>query len=279
LRWESAWDGRPPGVRVFALINGKRIVVVLPAYNAEKTLEATVRELPELVDERILVDDHSGDETVAMARRLNLSVEVHERNRGYGANQKTCYAKALACGADVVVMIHPDYQYSPLLVTAIASMVAFGVYDLALGSRLLGGGALRGGMPFYKYVSNRFLTVVQNALIGASLSEYHTGYRAFSRELLEALPLENNSDDFVFDNQILAQAVMLGARIGEISCPTRYFAEASSINFRRSAVYGLGVLGTSLSFLLAKWGLHRSPIFRFTTGESEPALPAFDGRK
>ena len=245
------------------MINGKRIVVVLPAYNAEKTLEATVRELPELVDERILVDDHSDDQTVAMARRLNLSVEVHPQNRGYGANQKTCYTKALASGADVVVMIHPDYQYSPLLVTAMASMVAYGVYDLALGSRILRGGALRGGMPLYKYVSNRFLTVSQNVLIGAHLSEYHTGFRAYSRELLTALPIERNSDDFVFDNQILAQAVMFGARIGEISCPTRYFPEASSINFRRSAVYGLGVLRTSLQFLLAKWGVSRAPMFQF----------------
>ena len=246
------------------MINGKRIAVVLPAYNAERTLEATVNELPDLVDERILVDDFSRDDTVGMARRLNLTVEVHDKNRGYGANQKTCYAKALERGADVVVMIHPDYQYSPLLVTAIASMVAYGVYDVALGSRILGGGALRGGMPLYKYISNRFLTISQNFLIGAHLSEYHTGYRAFSRELLESLPLERNSDDFVFDNQMLAQSVMFGARIGEISCPTKYFAEASSINFRRSAEYGLGVLATSFGFLLAKWGLHRAPIFRFS---------------
>ena len=252
------------------MINGKRIVVVLPAYNAEKTLEATVRELPEIVDERILVDDNSRDETVAMARRLNLSVEVHERNRGYGGNQKTCYARALAAGADVVVMIHPDYQYSPLLVTAMASMVAYGVYDLALGSRILLGGALGGGMPVYKYISNRFLTHTQNLLIGAHLSEYHTGYRAYSRELLCALPLEQNSDDFLFDNQILAQAVMYGARIGEISCPTRYFEEASSINFRRSAIYGLGVLKTSAQFLLAKWGVSRPPIFQFETAAARP---------
>ncbi len=245
------------------MINNKRIAVVLPAYNAEKTLEATVRELPDLVDVRILVDDHSSDDTVALARRLNLVVEVHEKNRGYGANQKTCYARALASGADVVVMTHPDYQYSPLLVTAMASMVAYGVYDLALGSRILVGGALRGGMPLYKYVSNRFLTVSQNLLIGARLSEYHTGFRAFSRQLLEALPIERNSDDFIFDNQILAQAVMLGARIGEVSCPTRYFPEASSINFHRSTIYGLGVLGTSLQFLFSKWGLAHPPIFQF----------------
>jgi glycosyltransferase involved in cell wall biosynthesis len=256
------------------LINGKRIAVVLPAYNAAKTLEATVRELPELVDDRILVDDHSGDDTVAMARHLDLTVVVHEKNRGYGANQKTCYATALARGADVVVMTHPDYQYSPLLVTAMASMVAYGVYDLALGSRLLGGGALRGGMPVYKYISNRFLTISQNLLIGASLSEYHTGYRAFSRELLESLPLERNSDDFVFDNQMLAQAVYFGARIGEISCPTKYFPEASSINFHRSAIYGLGVLRTSLQLLMAKWGISRPPVFDFA-----PRAALLNGRK
>jgi glycosyltransferase involved in cell wall biosynthesis len=245
------------------MINGKKIVVVLPAYNAEKTLEATVRELPDLVDETILVDDYSSDETVALARRLGLSVHVHDRNRGYGGNQKTCYTQALARGADVVVMTHPDYQYSPLLVTAMASMVAYGVYDLSLGSRILGGGALRGGMPRYKYVANRALTAFQNLLMGASLSEYHTGYRAFSRELLIALPLDRNSDDFVFDNQMLAQAVLFGARIGEISCPTKYFPEASSINLRRSTIYGLGVLRTALEFRLAKWGLRTSEIFEF----------------
>ena len=245
------------------MINGKKIVVVLPAYNAEKTLEATVRELPDIVDERILVDDFSRDATVATARRLGLTVEVHQRNRGYGGNQKTCYVKALAAGADVVVMLHPDYQYDPLLVTPIATMIAYGVYDVALGSRILGGGALRGGMPLYKYISNRVLTLVQNMFLGAKLSEYHTGFRAFSRELLEALPLEDNSDDFVFDNQMLAQAVLIGARIGEISCPTRYFPEASSINFRRSAIYGLGVLRTSLQFRLAKSGLARAKYLRF----------------
>jgi glycosyltransferase involved in cell wall biosynthesis len=245
------------------MINGKKIVVVLPAYNAEKTLEATVRELPDLVDETILVDDYSTDQTVAVARRLGLSVHEHDRNRGYGGNQKTCYTQALARGADVVVMTHPDYQYSPLLVTAMASMVAYGVYDLSLGSRILGGGALRGGMPRYKYVANRALTAFQNLMMGASLSEYHTGYRAFSRELLTALPLERNSDDFVFDNQMLAQAVLFGARIGEISCPTKYFPEASSINLRRSTIYGFGVLQTALDFRLAKWGLHTTEVFQF----------------
>jgi glycosyltransferase involved in cell wall biosynthesis len=245
------------------LINGKRIVVVLPAYNAEKTLEATVRELPEIVDESILVDDHSTDATAEMARKLGLTVEVHPQNRGYGGNQKTCYAKALEAGADVVVMLHPDYQYEPLLVTPMATMIAYGVYDLALGSRILGGGALHGGMPLYKYISNRILTLFQNLMMGAKLSEYHTGFRAYSRQLLESLPLEANSDDFVFDNQVLAQAVFLGARIGEISCPTKYFPEASSINFRRSSIYGLGVLRTSIHFRLAKWGIAQGSLFRF----------------
>jgi len=238
-------------------------VVVLPAYNAEKTLEATVRELPEIVDESILVDDHSTDATAEMARRLGLTVEVHPQNRGYGGNQKTCYAKALEAGADVVVMLHPDYQYEPLLVTPMATMIAYGVYDLALGSRILGAGALRGGMPLYKYISNRMLTLFQNLTMGAKLSEYHTGFRAYSRQLLESLPLEANSDDFVFDNQVLAQAVFLGARIGEISCPTKYFPEASSINFRRSSIYGLGVLRTSIHFRLAKWGIAQGSLFRF----------------
>jgi glycosyltransferase involved in cell wall biosynthesis len=245
------------------LINGKRIAVVLPAYNAEKTLEATVRELPAIVDERILVDDHSSDATAELARRLGLTVHVHGRNRGYGGNQKTCYALALSSGADVVVMLHPDYQYDPLLVTPIATMVAFGVYDLALGSRILGRGALRGKMPRYKYVANRVLTLIQNLLIGEKLSEYHTGFRAFSRELIEALPLERNSDDFVFDNEMLTQACLLGTRIGEISCPTRYFPEASSINFRRSCIYGFGVLKNCILFRLAKWGIYRAPMFAF----------------
>jgi len=245
------------------LINGKRIVVVLPAYNAAKTLETTVREIPDVVDECILVDDNSKDETAAVARRLGLVVEVHPKNRGYGGNQKTCYAKALEHGADVVVMLHPDYQYTPLLVTPLATMIAYGVYDVALGSRILGGGALSGGMPLYKYVANRFLTAFQNLMMGAKLSEYHTGFRAFSREVLMSLPIDRDSDDFVFDNQFLAQAVLHGARIGEISCPTKYFAEASSINFRRSSIYGLGVLKTSLEFRLAKWGLFRADYLKF----------------
>lgn len=244
------------------MINGKRIVVVLPAYNAARTLEATVRELPEVVDERILVDDHSSDATAEVARRLGLTVIEHAKNRGYGGNQKTCYKAALDRGADVVVMIHPDYQYSPLLVTAMASMVAYGVYDVALGSRIQGGQALKGGMPLYKYLSNRALTLAQNLMVGAHLSEYHTGFRAFSREILVSLPLEKNSEDFVFDNEILAQCIYLGANIGEITCPTRYFPEASSINFRRSAIYGLGVLRTTLQCRLAQWRIYTAPQFR-----------------
>jgi glycosyltransferase involved in cell wall biosynthesis len=246
------------------MINGKRIAVVLPAYNAEKTLEATVRELPDLVDIRILVDDHSSDRTVEIAQRLGLQYYVHDRNYGYGRNQQTCYREALAAGADVIIMVHPDYQYTPLLVTALASMVAYGVYDVVLGSRIIGGTALRGGMPRYKYVANRLLTAFENLFLGIKLSEYHTGYRAFRREVLTRLPLLENSDDFVFDNQMLAQCVHFGFRIGEVSCPTKYFKEASSINFRRSVQYGLGVLGTTLRYALERAGLTRSAIFSET---------------
>ncbi len=245
------------------MINGKKVVVVLPAYNAEKTLEQTVRELSNAVDSCILVDDHSTDATVALASRLGIQVHVHERNRGYGGNQKTCYAAALAAGADIVVMVHPDYQYSPRLVEPMASMIAYGVYDVVLGSRILGGGALKGGMPRYKYYANRMLTLVENLALGAKLSEYHTGLRAYSRELLLSLPLHANSEDFVFDNQFLAQCIYLGARIGEVSCPTRYFPEASSINFRRSAIYGLGVLMTTIDCVAARIGLYRKPTFDF----------------
>jgi glycosyltransferase involved in cell wall biosynthesis len=243
------------------MINGKRIAVVLPAYNAEKTLESTVRELPDVVDIRILVDDHSSDRTVDIAHRLGLQFFVHDRNYGYGRNQQTCYREALAAGADVVIMVHPDYQYTPLLVTAMASMVAYGVYDVVLGSRIIGGSALRGGMPLYKYIANRLLTAVENLFLGVKLSEYHTGYRAFSREVLTRLPLRENSDDFVFDNQMLAQCVYFGFRIGEVSCPTKYFKEASSINFRRSVKYGFGVLGTALQFALKRAGIGHNPIF------------------
>jgi len=243
------------------MINGKRIAVVLPAYNAEKTLETTVGELPALVDIRILVDDHSSDRTVEIAHRLGLQYYVHDRNYGYGRNQQTCYREALAAGADVIIMVHPDYQYTPLLVTALASMVAYGVYDVVLGSRIIGGTALRGGMPVYKYIANRLLTAFENLFLGIKLSEYHTGYRAFSREVLTRLPLRENSDDFVFDNQMLAQCVHFGYRIGEVSCPTKYFEEASSINFRRSVQYGLGVIGTTLRFALERAGIAHSAIF------------------
>ncbi|HEX4935722.1 MAG TPA: glycosyltransferase family 2 protein [Candidatus Polarisedimenticolaceae bacterium] len=244
------------------MILGRRLAVVLPAYNAELTLERTVAEIPrDLVDDVILVDDFSRDGTVELARRLGIRVERHERNLGYGANQKTCYRAALSRGADIVVMVHPDYQYSPKLIAAMASMIASGEFDVVLGSRILGIGALAGGMPFYKYVSNRFLTAFQNLFVGHKLSEYHTGYRAWSREVLTTLPLLRNSDDFLFDNQMLAQAIFRGFRIGEISCPTRYFPEASSINFRRSSVYGLGVLATSVKFRLQRLGLKRFPIF------------------
>jgi glycosyltransferase involved in cell wall biosynthesis len=243
------------------MINGKRIAVVLPAYNAEKTLEATVRELPDLVDIRVLVDDHSSDRTVDIAHRLGLQYYVHDRNYGYGRNQQTCYREALAAGADVVIMVHPDYQYTPLLVTALASMVAYGVYDVVLGSRIIGGTALHGGMPVYKYIANRLLTAFENLFLGIKLSEYHTGYRAFSREVLTRLPLRENSDDFVFDNQMLAQCVHFGYRIGEVSCPTKYFEEASSINFRRSVQYGLGVVATTLRFALERAGIAHSAIF------------------
>ncbi len=234
----------------------------MPAYNAEQTLVQTYREIPdEVVDEVILVDDSSSDETVRVAEKLGIHVHVHPRNRGYGGNQKTCYRLALERGADIVVMLHPDYQYTPRLVTAMASMIASGHFDIVLGSRILGAGALKGGMPVYKYVANRFLTAVENILLDAKISEYHTGYRAFSRRILLELPLEENSDDFVFDNQMLAQALHLDFSIGEISCPTRYFAEASSIDFRRSCVYGFGVLATAALFRLQRWGLARSSLF------------------
>jgi glycosyltransferase involved in cell wall biosynthesis len=244
------------------LIQGKRLVVVMPAYNAEKTLQRTYEDLPhEYVDHVILVDDASRDATAALARDLGITTIVHTENRGYGGNQKTCYREALRLGGDVVVMIHPDYQYSPRLVTAMASMVVSGHYDVVLGSRILGRGALEGGMPLYKYIANRFLTLIENMALGIKLSEYHTGFRAFSREVLERLPLRRNSDDFVFDNQMLAQAACFGFRIGEISCPTKYFEDASSINFRRSVRYGFGVLWTAVRYFLHKKGVRRFPIF------------------
>ncbi len=233
----------------------QRIVVVMPAYNAARTVRQTWQEVREqqIVDHIILVDDGSRDDTVPVARTLDgVQVHVHERNRGYGGNQKTCYRLALEAGADIVIMIHPDYQYTPRLIPALAALVANGVHPCVLGSRILGGYALKGGMPLWKYVANRFLTLVENLLLGAKLSEYHTGYRAFSADLLRRLDLSANSDDFVFDNQMLAQILWHGFTIGEVSCPTKYFADASSINFRRSVQYGFGCLGTGLAYRLAR---------------------------
>jgi glycosyltransferase involved in cell wall biosynthesis len=231
------------------MINGKRIAVVMPAYNAEKTVE--------------------------LARRLGLHAFQHDRNYGYGRNQQTCYREALAAGADVVIMLHPDYQYTPLLLTAMASMVAYGIYDVVLGSRIIGGTALRGGMPFYKYVANRLLTAFENLFLRVKLSEYHTGYRAFSLQVLTALPLLENSDDFVFDNQMLAQCVHFGFHIGEVSCPTKYFEEASSINFRRSVKYGFGVLATTVQFALQKAGVIHLPRFSEKGRKLEPGYPTY----
>ncbi len=242
----------------------KKVVVVMPAYNAAKTLEKTYAEVMEqgVVDQVILVDDASKDDTSTIANSLPFTkVHVHAVNRGYGANQKSCYALALEEGADIVIMVHPDYQYTPKLIPAMTSIIANGLYHCVLGSRILGGHARRGGMPLWKYVSNRFLTLAENLLLEAKLSEYHTGYRAFSRELLQKLKLDDNSDDFVFDNQMLAQVVWAGYTIAEVTCPTKYFKEASSINFRRSVKYGLGCLLTGAKFRLARMGLIQSALF------------------
>jgi glycosyltransferase involved in cell wall biosynthesis len=245
------------------MLNGQKIIVVMPAYNAAQTLAKTVAEIPrDIVDEILLVDDASSDETVKMANELKLTVFLHEKNFGYGRNQKTCYHEAVQRGADIVVMVHPDYQYSPNLIVPMAGMIAYGEFDAVIASRILGRGALAGGMPLYKYISNRFLTFVQNILLGYKLSEYHTGFRAFSRKVLESLQLEENSDDFVFDNEMLAQVIHFRFRLGEISSPTRYFPEASSINFSRSVRYGFGVLATSIKFRLDRMRLVRSRIFR-----------------
>ena len=244
------------------MLNGKKIITVMPAYNAAKTLEQTYRDVPlDVVDEIVLVDDGSSDATVAKARELGLTTFVHKVNLGYGRNQKTCYREALRRNADIVVMVHPDYQYSPKLIVAMVGMIAYGEYDVVLASRILGKGALKGGMPLYKYVSNRFLTAFQNILLRQKLSEYHTGFRAFSGEVLANLPLEENTDDFVFDNEMLAQVSYFDYRIGEISCPTKYFAEASSISFRRSVKYGFGVLATSMQYRLQKMRLGKFRIF------------------
>jgi glycosyltransferase involved in cell wall biosynthesis len=251
------------------MIKGKKVVVVLPAYNAGKTLEKTFREIPlEIVDQVILVDDKSKDETYDLAQKIGIHKVIrHEKNRGYGGNQKTCYKAAIEENADIVIMLHPDYQYTPLLIEAMAYPIAHGLFPVMLGSRILGKGALKGGMPMYKYIANRFLTLFQNIMLGQKLAEYHTGYRAFSREILLQMPLEENSDDFVFDNEMLAQITFAGYEIGEITCPTKYFDEASSINFSRSVTYGLGVLRTSLKFRINKWGLIQYKMFDLVNGK------------
>jgi glycosyltransferase involved in cell wall biosynthesis len=245
------------------MLNQKKIVVVMPAYNAAATLEQTYREIPhDIVDDVILVDDKSHDDTPGVARELGIKhIIVHEKNTGYGGNQKSCYRAALELGADVVIMLHPDYQYTPKLSKSMASLLAEGVFDCALGSRILGNGALRGGMPVYKYLSNRVLTAFQNLLLNSKLSEFHTGYRAFTREVLERLPLENNSDNFLFDNQMLAQIIYAKFDIGEITCPTKYEKESSSISFKASLQYGFGVIATSLQFRFHRWGIYKSDLF------------------
>lgn len=256
------------------MFKDKKIIVVMPAYNAQATLVKTYNEVMDqgIVDHVVIVDDHSSDQTTAIAQSLgdNVTVYRHEANRGYGGNQKTCYRLALEQGADIIIMVHPDYQYTPMLIPAMAALIGNGLYHCVLGSRILGGLALAGGMPLWKYVANRLLTLGENILIGAKLSEYHTGYRAFSRELLQSLPLNENSDDFVFDNQMLVQIVWTGNPIAEITCPTKYFAEASSINFRRSCKYGFGCIATALSFRLAKIGLNRHPRFKNISAAPTP---------
>ncbi|MBE9536863.1 MAG: glycosyltransferase family 2 protein [Proteobacteria bacterium] len=248
------------------MIHDKKVIVVMPAYHAEKTLEKTYREIPfDVVDDVVLVDDCSNDNTVKKAKDLGIkNVLAHKSNLGYGGNQKTCYKEALRLGADIVVMLHPDYQYTPRLIGAMASMIASEEFDIVLASRILGTGALKGGMPLYKYAANRILTLIENILLGHKLSEYHTGYRAFNKEVLETLPLEKNSNDFVFDNEMLAQAIYFNFKIGEISCPTKYFDDASSISFKRSVIYGIGVLGAAAKFRLQKMGFKDFPLFSNT---------------
>jgi len=251
------------------MILGKKLVIVLPAYNAARTLEQTYREIPfDIVDEVVLVDDKSNDNTVEIARQLGIRhVVVHERNKGYGGNQKSCYNKAIELGADIIIMVHPDYQYTPRLIHSMAFLIANNTYPVVLGSRILGKGALKGGMPWYKYVANRLLTFFQNVMINQKLSEYHTGYRAYSREVLEKVHYEANSDDFIFDNQIIAQVFFNGFEVAEITCPTKYFGESSSISIKRSIIYGLGVIKVSLQYRLAKWGLLR-PAYLFAGKEA-----------
>jgi glycosyltransferase involved in cell wall biosynthesis len=246
------------------MLNGKKIIIVLPAYRAAQTLERTYKEIPfDIVDDVVLVDDNSPDNTVDVAKAIGIRhIVKHEINKGYGGNQKSCYAKALELGADIVVMLHPDYQYTPMLIHAMASMIAYDVYPVSFGSRILGKGALKGGMPMYKYIANRFLTLFENILINEKLSEYHTGYRAFSAEVIRSIDFTHNSDDFVFDNEMISQIFMNGFEIGEITCPTKYFDEASSINFKRSMEYGLGVLRVSLTHRLHKWGLMKSNLYK-----------------
>ena len=246
------------------MLNGKKIIIVLPAYRAAQTLERTYKEIPfDIVDDVVLVDDNSPDNTVDVAKAIGIRhIVIHEINKGYGGNQKSCYAKALELGADIVVMLHPDYQYTPMLIHAMASMIAYDVYPVSFGSRILGKGALKGGMPMYKYIANRFLTLFENILINEKLSEYHTGYRAFSAEVIRSIDFTHNSDDFVFDNEMISQIFMNGFEIGEITCPTKYFDEASSINFKRSMEYGLGVLRVSLTHRLHKWGLMKSNLYK-----------------
>jgi glycosyltransferase involved in cell wall biosynthesis len=246
------------------MLNGKKIIIVLPAYRAAQTLERTYKEIPfDIVDDVVLVDDNSPDNTVDVAQAIGIRhIVKHEVNKGYGGNQKSCYAKALELGADIVVMLHPDYQYTPMLIHAMASMIAYDVYPVSFGSRILGKGALKGGMPMYKYIANRFLTLFENILINEKLSEYHTGYRAFSAEVIRSIDFTHNSDDFVFDNEMISQIFMNGFQIGEITCPTKYFDEASSINFKRSMEYGLGVLRVSLTHRLHKWGLMKSNLYK-----------------
>lgn len=244
------------------MLEGKKIIIVMPAYNAEKTLEKTFDEIPrQIVDEILVTDDHSNDRTVEVAKRLGLALFVHDKNKGYGANQKTCYREALKRGADIIIMLHPDYQYPPKLITAMAGLLCSGMFDIVLGSRILGGMAIKGGMPVYKYISNRILTFIENLFLGQKLSEYHTGYRAFTRRVLLALPLLENSDDFIFDNQIIVQSLYFGFRIGEITAPSQYTQESSSISFKRSVIYGFAVLWTAVKFLFQNIRIAKFPIF------------------
>ena len=257
------------------MINGKRVTVVMPAYNAEKTLKKTYDEVPhDIVDDIILTDDASADQTAEVSRELNIKTFVHPTNKGYGGNQKTCYQEALRIGSDIVIMLHPDYQYTPKLITAMASMIAYGVFDTVIASRILGNQALEGGMPLYKYISNRFLTTAENYLIQQKLSEYHTGYRAFSAEVLENIPMLENSDDFFFDNEMLLQTMYFGYRVGEVSCPAKYFDEASSISFRRSVTYGIGVMQTAVKYFMSKSGCKRHSIFNPDGKKLDPRTPA-----